>query len=290
MDSALKRLENQVTAWAAAQPAIRAVVVGGSTARRVNPGDEWADLDLEIYATDFDEFTASPAWLTQFGEVWTYLQLQEGDNPVFLTLYEGGEKVDFHFFHVDQLRRLVEAQELPPAYRRGYRVVVDKDGLAARLPAPLSTPVPVARPTAEEFAFQVNAFWYGVLYIARQIRRGNLWVVKFRDWTAKQSLLVMLEWHTQSTHNWEYETWHDGHFMSQWVDEPTWQELHQAFGAFDAQASWQALFATLALFRRLAVETAQNLGYSYPADLDRKVTAEIHSLHRGDGPQAGGEV
>jgi aminoglycoside 6-adenylyltransferase len=278
----LKRLENRIVDWAMTCPSVRAAIICGSTERRINPGDEWADLDWEIYVTDFREFTTDTGWLRSFGEVWAHLYLREDDGPVFLTLYDGGEKVDFHFFGVGELRTLVDTQELHSSCFRGYRVAVDKDGLAANLPPPLSTPPPVPKPSKDEFTFQVNAFWYGVLYVAKQLRRRNLWVVKYRDWTAKQSLLTMMEWHAQTVHQWHYDTWNDGHFLSQWVDAQTWKALQHTFGEFEAQSSWRALLATLDLFHRLAIKTAQNLGYSYPLDLDDQVTERIRLLYQAD--------
>jgi len=220
----LKHLEKRIVDWAMTCSSIRAVIIGGSTERRVNLGDEWADLDFEIFATDFGEFVTDTNWLERFGTPWTYLQLQENDRPVFVILYSGAEKVDFHFYNVEDLHNLVDNQKLYSSYIRGYRVVIDKDNLAIKLPPPSYMPQPV-KPSEDEFSFQVNAFWYGAPYVAKQIRRRNLWVVKFRDWTIKQSLLKVLEWYAQTVHQWNYDTWHDGHFMRQWLDTATWQEL-----------------------------------------------------------------
>ncbi len=149
----LKRLENQIIDWAITCSSIRAAIVCGSTERRINPGDEWADLDFEIYVTDFSDFIKGAEWLNRFGTLWTHLQLQEGDSPVFLALYNGSEKVDFHFFNITKLQNLVDNQELHDSYIRGYRIVIDKDNLAVKLPPSLSTPPPFAKPSADEFAF-----------------------------------------------------------------------------------------------------------------------------------------
>lgn len=278
----LKRLENQIIDWAITCSSIRAAIVCGSTERWINPGDEWADLDFEIYVTDFSDFIKGVEWLNRFGTLWTHLQLQEGDSPVFLALYNGSEKVDFHFFNITKLQNLVDNQELHDSYIRGYRIVIDKDNLAVKLPSSLSTPPPFAKPSADEFAFHINAFWYGALYIAKQIRRRNLWVVKFRDWTTKQSLLKILEWHAQTTHQWNYDTWHDGHFMSQWIDSSTWKALQFTFGEFECDSSWRALLATMDLFHQVAIETAQGLGYSYSLELDNKITEYVKSLYQAD--------
>jgi hypothetical protein len=43
------------------------------------------------------------------------------------------------------------------------------------------------------------------------------------------------------------------------------------FAAYEAGDLWRALFATLDLFRRLAVETAERLDYSYPTLAEQRV-------------------
>jgi aminoglycoside 6-adenylyltransferase len=271
------QLEERVIAWALSRLAIRAVIVGGSTARQVNLADEWADLDFEIFATDIGEFVPDTAWLQDFGELWACLPLQEEDGPVFITLYEGAEKVDFHFYPLAELERQVEAQRLNPAFERGYRILVDKDRLAAKLPPPDSVPPAQVKPGQAEFAFQVSAFWISALYVARQIRRRNLWVGKYRDWTAKESLLKMMEWHAQAC-----GSWHSGHYLSQWADRATLEAVQGTFGVYTARDSWRALFEIMALFERLATETAEELGYPVDAGLVEKVRTSVRALYEGD--------
>ena len=98
----------------------------------------------------------------------------------------------------------------------------------------------------------------------------------------KNGLVTMLAWHARATQGWEYDTWHNGRFMGEWVDEETWQALQAVFGHFDAADTWRALWANLELFRRLAREAAQRLGYVYPMALDERVTDLVTRLHAED--------
>ena len=268
-------------AWAAQQPAIRAALVAGSLARSVQPADEWADLDLEIFVGDFQPYFEDTAWLHQFGTLWVCLHVPTGDgDPQLLTVYDGGHKVDFTFFRVDELARLVDTQTLFDSQQRGYRVLLDKDGLATHLPTPLDDPPLPTPPAEDEFLATVNAFWFGAIYVAKQIRRRNLWVVKYRDWTMKVQLLTMLEWHAQIVHR--HDTWHDGHFMPLWVDEATWTAIQGIFGHLDANDSWRALLATMRLFSTLAQATAQQVDYPYPYDLENNAASYIRQLQAED--------
>jgi aminoglycoside 6-adenylyltransferase len=119
-------------------------------------------------------------------------------------------------------------------------------------------------------------------------------VVKFRDWTMKEFLLTMLEWHACAIHGWRYDTWHSGRFLAEWTDPATWESLHQTFGHFEAADSWRALLASMTLFRRLARQTGARLGYAYPAMLDEQVTQLVNELYvedisLGQAGEAGGK-
>jgi aminoglycoside 6-adenylyltransferase len=286
-DRSMQQLENRVIAWVGTQPTVRAVLVVGSRARPEPPADEWSDLDLIVFATDFASYATHDRWLDAIGPVWVVLPFQTGaGDPERQVLFDGGYKVDFVFMTVDALQHMAETGTLGDVYRRGYRILLDKDGLAAQLPPPSysSPPTPTAQPSEQAFALAVGYFWAGALAVARQLRRRNLWVAKSRDWVLKGHLLKMLEWHARAEHGWDTDTWYEGKFLAQWTDPQSWHALHGAFGRFDAADSWQTLFATMDLFRRLATETAARLGYAYPAALDKRVTQLVNALHAEDDP------
>ena len=279
----IQQLENRVITWAESQPNIRAILVVGSRARRDFLADEWSDLDLMVFATHFESYLAHDDWLDNIGAVWVNLPFQTGDDdPERLVLFDGGRKVDFIFLAVEELRRMVESGTLGDVYQRGYYILVDKDGLAAQLIPPSFSPPPYEKPSEQTFALAVDFFWYGAVYVAQQIRRRDLWIVKSRDWMMKEQLLRMLEWHARAAHGWNHDTWHNGKSLSEWTDTQTWNDLQGAFGRFDAADSWQALLTTMGLFRRLATETASRLSYTYPTAMDECTTQLVNALHAED--------
>lgn len=280
----MQKLENHIVAWAESHTNIRAILVVGSRARRDPLGDEWSDLDLMIFSTGFEEYLFRTDWLDDIGDVWVSIphETSAGD-PERLVLFDGGYNVDFVFFTIDELRRLTNAETLDGVYQRGYYVLVDKDGLAGQIFPPSFKPPPFGKPSENAFLSTVDTFWYGAVYVAKQIRRRNLWVVKFRDWSMKELLLKMMEWHAHTTHGWDHDTFHDGHFLLNWTDRKTWNALNDVFGHFGAADSWRALLASTDLFRRIATETASRLGYSYPNTLDENITQYIKTLLAEDG-------
>jgi len=65
------RFEERIKEWARSNHEIRAVLVVGSQARRDHPADQWADLNLMIFANEFDGYLSEASWLSQMGQVWS---------------------------------------------------------------------------------------------------------------------------------------------------------------------------------------------------------------------------
>jgi aminoglycoside 6-adenylyltransferase len=271
---------SQIIAWAQRAEPIRALILVGSRAGR-EPTDELADCDVSVFTETPEPYTQSDQWLTEIGPVWVYIPekyYRGGEEiPTRLVIFQDGVKVDFAFLRVAVLDELPTSDELAA----GYRVLLDKDGRTAQLRAPTFRGSRPGQPTEEDFTRLVHEFWFEAYHVAKYLKRDDLWLVKFRDWTTKELLLKMLEWHAQAKHQWTYDTYHLGKQMKSWVEAPLWESLHGAFAHFDADDSWQALLATIELFRRVARETAALLGFAYPQDVDQNITQFIRQLKEG---------
>ncbi|WMJ90747.1 aminoglycoside 6-adenylyltransferase [Anaerocolumna sp. MB42-C2] len=109
------------------------------------------------------------------------------------------------------------------------------------------------------------------LYLAKQILRNDLWLVKVRDSNMKELLLQMIEWHEKAVNGTEYDTWHAGRFLCEWASEETLAELQNSFGHFDSIDSWKALIGTITLFKRLSHDISLKMNFKYPYDLENNV-------------------
>lgn len=118
----------------------------------------------------------------------------QGESKSWLILYQGGIKVDFVVTPITALLPLIEEQRLWDDQKRGYNILLDKDGIAARLPPPEPfAPPPFTPPTQEQFVSRIEGYFYGAVYLAKQIKRGNLWKAKWADQIQQRMLLEMLE-------------------------------------------------------------------------------------------------
>jgi aminoglycoside 6-adenylyltransferase len=111
--------------------------------------------------------------------------------------------------------------------------------------------------------------------------RGDLWVVKTRDWTMKEMLLRMIEWHALATTGPATDVWYIGTKMTRWVDPAVWSALEDVFGHFDAADSWRAIEATMRLFARLTHEVADRLELSYPEHSERQIMDHVLGMKAG---------
>ena len=188
-----EQLINQFLSWAQQQDPICAVIQIGSRTRQDHPADEWADVDLIIYATDFKDYMTNTAWLETIAPVWICIPpTSAGMRAETLVMFEGGYNIDFVFRSLEALS--TEALKKDPGFHRGARILLDRDGLAART-LPKEFEVPARQPPSEDyFRLMCNGFWYTAVYVARQICRGELWRAKRHDMLSlKAAVLYMLE-------------------------------------------------------------------------------------------------
>lgn len=256
-----------VLGWARTTDAVLALIQTGSLARRDGPADEYSDLDIEIIGSDPDTLARDDDWLRRIGPLITVLRLDAGDDqpwPTRLAIYQGGVKIDFTVAGIERLHRMAGSEGLDDLYARGYRVLLDKAGIAASLPPPPYRFPVEPLPSQQEFQASVEEFWFEAFHVPRYLARGELWLVKQRDWTMKTLLLRMAQWHALALHDGNVDVWHNGLRMDQWADRDTWQAMQRIFGRFDTADARRAFEATVRLYGRLGREVAERAGLEYP--------------------------
>jgi len=269
----------RITEWAEGDDNIRALVLTGSAARGLDATDRFSDRDIEIIARDRYPLLSSDAWFHDFAPVWVAQALDNGDAfDTRLVFFAGGQKVDFTIADRTRIEVMIRAGRLDDLYARGFDVLLDKDGLTADLPRPTGASPRRHLPTATDLAETVTEFWFEAAHMPTYLLRGELWVVKHRDWTMKQMLLRMMEWHALATRGRHTDVWHIGTKMEQWVDAQTWDDLQHVFGRFDRADSWRGLVAMMRLFTRLTRETSEQLNLAYPVEPEHAITSYVLSF------------
>jgi aminoglycoside 6-adenylyltransferase len=286
-DEVIRRLVD----WAEGQASIRAMLLTSSRAVPDAPLDAFSDYDVIFVVTEVYPFHADDSWLEDFGRVLVVyrdpLRLENGLEQVGrVTLYEDGTKIDYTVFSVAWLRRTVEEPRLPDELDAGYAVLLDKDRLTDRLRSPTYTAYIPNPPTEAEYRSVIEEFWSESTYVAKNLWRNELIFMKYNlDHVMKyKKLRQMLEWRMEIDNDWSVKPGVCGRGLKVRLRSEFWSELETTFVGAGIEENWQALFNTIELFRKVAIEVGDHLGYAYPLDLDERVLdylRKVKDLDRG---------
>ncbi|MCP9945971.1 aminoglycoside 6-adenylyltransferase [Streptomyces somaliensis] len=249
--------------WAESAPAVRALVLTGSAAQATE--DRLSDRDVQVFTSNTAVLLEDESWWRRLGEVLVVERLEDGEgNPTRLVYYVGG-KFDFSLLPAEKLGGR--------GYDRPYRVLLDKDGLAATTAL---RPGRAEPPSAEEFDESVNWAWAAALMEARAIVRDEPWSARLRDQDLKEQLLEMIEWDHRARYGAAFDTHHLGARMRRWMDRDVQRALRRCWSGADPREAAQALLATVELYVELAGRTA--VRYGFPVFDHERVGAELRSV------------
>ncbi len=259
--------------WAQRNDNIRTVLL---TSSRANPHaftDIFTDYDFEIFVEDLDAFISDDGWLDQFGSLIKKVALQDGNWRTRLVLYEDGTKIDFQISTSDHIQRLAELTELPTKYDNGFKVLLDKDGFAKKIPAPSYKAYITMKPSEEIYADIINSFWGDTAYVANSLWRDELYFAKYMlDNVIRFNYLQpAIEWYLGVKHDWGINPNKFGRWFKRYLDSETWAELEATYAGAGIEENWEALFRTADLFSRLAQKVGESLCYPYPMEYELKM-------------------
>jgi aminoglycoside 6-adenylyltransferase len=263
----MELLEAAVADWAEEREDVRAVLVVGSQARAEAPADRWSDLDLGLIVDDPARYLEDRNWLAEFGTpVLTFLEPTFEGSRERRVLYETGEDVDFVVLPPSAVERLPTMPGAAESLARGYRVLVDRIGLEEQIAALVATAAAPAPPSQVAFTELANDFWYHALWIARKLRRGEVYTaVACLDGYLKWRLVTLLGWHARAVDP-SVDTWHEGRFLERWADPGALVALEFAYGRYSVRDAAYGLWSSVDLWQGLEEETARRLGLALELD------------------------
>lgn len=273
--------------WAEQREPVRAMLL---TSTRTVPNaavDFLSDYDVILIVEDIHPFYEDRSWLDDFGEVlvvyWDPIfrdPEHSDERTANVTQYADGLKIDFTLWPVALFQKIVQAAALQAELDAGYRVLLDKDHLAQDMKPPTYQAYIPTRPTNEAYQVLINDFFTDVPYMGKCLLRGELLPAKWcLDYDMKHvHLRPMLEWLVGVRYNWTVTTGSLGKGLKKKLPPEIWAQLEDTYTGANIQENWEALFRTIALFRQVAIEVGERLGYEYPLELDRRVTAFTQSM------------
>ncbi|MCK5596689.1 MAG: aminoglycoside 6-adenylyltransferase, partial [Candidatus Eisenbacteria sp.] len=271
--------------WASARDAVRSVLL---TSTRANPDtstDLLSDYDVILAVTDVRPFFEDRSWLGDFGPVLVVYRdpvrpREGGESFAYITQYENGLKIDFSLWSVGVLSCIAENGELPDDLDVGYAVLIDKDGLTDRLPEPTRRAYVPDPPSEDAYLTLVEEFLHEATYVAKHLWRDDLLPAKYNlDHAMKQrDLRKMLNWLVETNSDWGVPVSAYGKGLKERLPSGIWGTLESTYAGAGIEENWNALLATMDLFREVAIEVGGRLGFDYPHELDGRVCRYLEGV------------
>lgn len=271
-----QRLE-RIAAWARATPGVQAALVIGSRARTETPADAHSDSDVVLVCDEPSRWLSQDAWLAEFGTpVLTFAEeTAVGGQLERRVLYDDGGDVDFSIIHPEAAAALAASAEGAAVLRRGRRSLYDADGRFQSIPLePLAAGWP---PPAASVADAAHDFWYHVLWAARKLVRGELWVALHCLHGHLAPLLRRaVEWDAAA--GGAQDVWFRGRFLERWARPEIVARLRGTMADYDPLQARAALLACADLFADLTRPIATAVGAAYPEAGEQRVRELVAEL------------
>ena len=281
--------EQFIVQWAQARTDIRAVLITSTRAIQDAKRDMLSDYDVILIVESIRPYVEDRSWINDFGDVLVVYWDPVYPHPVYgidmianVTQYASGLKIDFTLQPVDLFREIIAAPELPAELDAGYRVLLDKDGLTRSMLPPTGKGYIPKPPTFETYQILINDFFSDVPYVAKCLWRDELMPARWcLDFDMRYAYLQkVLEWRVEMDQNWSLPVGVNGKGLKEHLPPELWSHLEGIFAGAGIEENWNALMNMIALFRRVAVEVGEHLGYTYPYELDRNVTAYAERIRQ----------
>ena len=276
----------KLIAWGNAHPRVRAMILTSSRARPDGLLDLLSDYDIILAMTDADHFGREDTWLSDYGK--PMVRSSDRSDLYHLTtywrgvLYEDSVKIDYSVWPVALLERISAEAALPDELDVGYLVLLDKDRRTSGWKPPSYRAYLPARPTEAEYQALVEEFWWVTTYVAKSLWRDEL---VFARWCLDQEMKLgvmrrLLEWRVEIDHDWDVQTGVQGRGLKRQLPADIWAVFASTYVGPESEDNWTALFHSTRLFRRVAMEVGDALGYAYPQPLDDRVSAYLDAVRK----------
>jgi aminoglycoside 6-adenylyltransferase len=268
----------QIIHWAENNPDIRAVLLTSSLVNPYAPVDDFSDLDVELVFDNRSFYESENEWIRLFGEPISMIEEDEsvfdGKHAMKMVLYKDHVKVDFKLYQVAEFIEEIKEENLPEDWDVGYRVLIDKDNLTEKLKEPTYQSVMIQKPSEKEFKQLMNDFWWDTTYVAKCLKRGDIFYAKFMSENILRTdyLVPLIEWYIAGNHNWNTITTNKhGRLFKKYLSADLWSKVERTFSGSDIEENWKALLECADLVHELGTSLAEKLHFIYPAKLEKDI-------------------
>jgi aminoglycoside 6-adenylyltransferase len=258
---------------------IRIVIMNGSRANPNAPRDRFQDFDIVYIVTDVAPFRYNYEWIKRFGEIMVMQMPEDIQDPppstdgrfAYLMQFTDGNRIDLGIYPLAKLDEL-DKDSLSV-------MLLDKDGHMGPLAPANERDYLPKPPTAKAFADCCNEFWWVCPYVAKGLWREEILYAKYcLDHFVRDQLMKVIAWHVGLRTQFSRNPGKYGKYLRQYLDPELWEMLQKTYSDAGYESTWEALYTTCDLFRRLAIRVAEHFGFDYPREDDERVSAHLRHV------------
>lgn len=247
----------KIIAWAKQQDQVRALVLEGSLAKKQDV-DELSDLDINVWFTGEVPFGKTVEWLAEIGDVLIENQLHmdtpAGEIATQLVIFQNGVKVDFSFWPIALL-------ENPFPYYEKMEILIDKDVHTKQIQQCVQEK-PKSPMTKAVFDKIVNEFWFELHYVAKFLKREEVWFVQSIQAGIRENyLLPLLEEKARITGR---NASFSGRKIETWLYSAYFERLPSIFANYSLEANWRAMWEEIKLFEDISAYISAYYQFELP--------------------------
>ncbi len=274
------RSENEVMTqlleFAKREVNVRAVIFNGSRVNPNAPKDIFQDYDVVFSVTDPKYYLDHQEWIQPFGDL-VILQQNDfiiggKDAYIFLMQFKDGVRIDLSFHPVECIAETIQADSLT-------KVLLDKGHRIEPLSPPDDSSHFVKKPTKKEFDEVMNEAWWIQTYVAKGIWRDEYSLARYmHDAILQDCVVKILSWYVGIQHDWKVNVGKCGKWLKRYLPEDIYNEFAATYSGTGYDEIWTALFNAGKLIRRIGMDVAQRLHYTYPIREDVNVTEYLKKV------------
>jgi aminoglycoside 6-adenylyltransferase len=274
-------------------PRIRAVYMNGS---RTNPNvkkDIFQDYDIVYVVTKIKPFLENESWIDIFGKR-LYMQLPDAlDKSLgkktdtdscygYLIQLSDGNRLDLRLQTPDFAKNEILKDKL-------CVILLDKDRILPDIPLSSDVDYHVKRPSAEEFHYCCNEFWWLFNNVGKGLWRNEItYVMDMINFYIRPELIKMLSWHIGIKTDFSCSIGKSGKYMKNFLKKDTWGKFLNTYSDAKTENIWNSVFIMTDLFHNTAQETAAFFNFTY--DTEEAENSRFFLLHTFRLPKDAKEV
>lgn len=264
----------QILDFANNEDRVRSVIMNGSRVNKNAPKDIMQDYDVVFFVKNIEDeyYKNNQEWIKRFGKLVIMQQNDFNDGYIFLMQFKDGVRIDLRFCDINSIKEVIKEDTLT-------KILLDKDNVAGKLPLPDDSIYHGKKPTDKEFYKVLNEAWWIQTYIAKGIWRDELPYVKYMfDVILMDCIRKLITWYLGIKYEWKINTGKCGKWFKRLLPEELYNEFVSLYPGIDYDEIWVSLFTAGKFIRKMGINIAEELGYTYPIQEDTNVTAYIQKI------------